>query len=371
MNKKIAKLKILLRQNWLAFSIFFLWFIIHYFVFLIATSDPLEALQYTFYFKEDDYGYSHFYPIMSGFLIFGLILTLITVELSRKYHPEQTALALAQNMKNHTIIIGFSHLGQRIREHLIKLNEPYVIIEDDYSLINEILEDEEPVLPKKPHTAEVLNNASIQSAKLVITTENDLETLVVATNLIRDVNRTCKIVCRCFNDSLAKVLEKNFNCQTISTSKYASEYIMTEIERRKVKQVLILGCNNIARRLMDIFKSQNIDYKVLEKDKEKVIDLIDEEPITIGDSKDKDLLEQVGAKTTDLAIILIEEVEEVLLVADALRDLNESCYLICRFFHEEVAEILEKPPFNALVVSTSQHTLQKLIDKGVFGNIKS
>jgi Trk K+ transport system NAD-binding subunit len=217
----------------------------------------------------------------------------------------------------------------------------------------------------------VLRDANVEHAKLVLTTKNDLETLVIATDLIREINPRCRIVCRCFDDTIAKIIEKKSDCETISTSKYACEFIMNEAERWKAKDVLILGCNNTARRLMKIFRLKNINYRVIERNRKHVEDIIDEEPITIGDAKDPDLLKEVGIATTDLVIIMIDNPQQLLLIADAVRELNEKCHLLCRFFHEEFAEILEKPPFNALVMSKSKHTLQRLIDKGVFGKANS
>ncbi|MHA1266630.1 MAG: hypothetical protein ACTSRS_15445 [Candidatus Helarchaeota archaeon] len=62
-------------------------------------------------------------------------------------------------------------------------------------------------------------------------------------------------------------------------------------------------------------------------------------------------------------------VHELLLIVDEIRTQNKTCHLICRCFHESVGEILEKPPFNAFVISTLKHTLQKLIEKGTFNNL--
>ncbi len=367
MKKQLTKLRIILRQNWFAITILVLWFIVNYFVFLAKYSgDTTIALEYTFYFRTLDNGYEFFYPTMSGFLIFGLILTLVTVELFRKYHPKQTCLALSRNMSGHAIILGFSHLGQRIREYLIENEKNYVIIDEDEELLKELIEDEEPLVVKRALEKEVLEDGSVKDAKLVICTENDLEILVIATNLVRDVNKTCKIVCRCFDDSLAKILEKQLGCTTISTSKYAAEVILTEIDRFNVKNMLIIGCNNTARRLFSNLKQRGINYKIIEKDRPRVEDLIDEEPIIIGDAKDPDLLQKGGAIEADLVLILIDVVDQVLIIADEVRELNKHCDMICRFFHEELSEILEKPPFNALVISTSKNTVEKLIEDGIF-----
>ncbi|HUY00913.1 MAG TPA: NAD-binding protein [Candidatus Deferrimicrobium sp.] len=368
MRKKLIKLKIILKQNLIGITILFLWFLIHFFAFfIISNGDPIQALQYTFYFKQEPM-YGNFYSLISQVIIFGWIFMLVTVEIYRKYHPEQTCLALSRSMKDHTVIIGYSHLGQRIREYLSLYNKKFVVADSDRTLLKDLIENEEPVVPLDYIDTNFVKNTNVQDAKLVLITKNDLETLVIATNLIRDVNKKCRIICRCFDDSLAKVLEKKFACETISTSKYAADYILKEIQKLHLTDVLIIGCNNTARRLMQKFRNNNINYKLITKKRETCEDLLDEEPIIIADPTDKDLLIKAGIKTMHSVIILIDDAEQTLLIADTVRELNNDCRLISRFFYEEIAEILEKPPFNALIISTSKNTLEKLIEKGVFSD---
>ncbi|MFX1256134.1 MAG: NAD-binding protein [Promethearchaeota archaeon] len=364
LKSKLIKITILARQNFLAFTILILWFLSNIVLFTALTGSLTDALIYTFYLDQLNTYYGNFYTVISGFVIFGWILSLLTVQLYRKYYPEQTCLALSQSMRKHAIIIGYSHLGQRIKDYLQQNKKAYVVIEDDRTLVNDLIQAEEPVIPRKPHNPTILENASVKDAKLVISTKNDLETLVVASYLVREANKHCKMICRCFDDSLANILEKNLGCETISTSKYASEYVMNQIEELSVTNVVLIGCTNTTRRLMKKLKENNINYKIIERDEEIVEDIIDEEPIIIGDGQDEDILKEAGVPKADLVIVLIDSASEVLLIADAIRELNETCHLICRFFHEEVAEILEKEPFNAFVISTSKHTLEKLIKEG-------
>ena len=150
--------------------------------------------------------------------------------LYRKYHPAQMCLALSKSMDNHTVIIGYSHLGQRIKEYLDRKNEKNVVIEEEETLVHDLIEDEEPVVPKKAHNPEILEDANVLYAKLIIITKNDLETLIVATHLIREANKKCRIICRCFDDSLAKIIEKQLGCETISTSRYACQIISSKIK---------------------------------------------------------------------------------------------------------------------------------------------
>ncbi|MFX0096829.1 MAG: NAD-binding protein, partial [Candidatus Hodarchaeota archaeon] len=228
MNKRFVKFKILLRHNWFAIAIIALWFAANFLAFYVWTGfNIMEALLITFYFTEMQTYYGNFYSVLSGFVIFGILFSFITIELYRKYNPKETSLILARAMKDHTVVIGYSHLGHRIREFLVQNRKKYVIIEEDEELVSDLIEEEEPIVTGKM-SIDLLRDARIERAKLVLITKRDLETQVVAAGLIRDLNKECRVICRFFDDSIAEVIEKTYHSQTISTSRFASEYILSE-----------------------------------------------------------------------------------------------------------------------------------------------
>ncbi len=367
MKKRLIKTKILLKQNFTLLISIFLWYLLNFIIiFFLTEGNFLETLSIVFYFQVLPGPYGIVYPELSELLIFGIILTFIITEFYRKYNPQQTALEEARSMRDHTIIIGYKHLGKQIRNYLVANNEGCVVIEPDEDLVRDLLDEECPVIIREAYDVDVLKDASVQYAKMVFITKNDLDTLIVATHKIRALNKRCKIVCRCFDDSVAEIIEKTFNCRTISTSKYASEFILKEIQAKNVKKSIIIGYNRIAERLIARFKNQGINYKIIERDRDRIEDIIDVEPVIVGDAKDIDNLKEVGIENTDLVIALVDRADEVVVIADKVRDLNKNCVLICRFFHEHVGEILGKPPFNAIVISRSKHALDLLINEGIF-----
>jgi len=308
--------------------------------------------------------------MISEFIIFGAILSIIATGFFRKHNPKQTSIILAKSRKNHVVIVGYSNLGQHIQKYLDKMGIKWVIIEPNEDLVKHLINKEQAIITRKPKNLEVLVDASIQNAQLVILTENDLETLVLVSGLTRDLNKNCKIVARCFDDSIAKTLEKIFGCQTISTSRYVSEFIFEKIKKLNPKNAIIAGYTNTTKRLIKYFKELGIKYTIIEKDKNKVADVLNNEPIIVGDASDKENLTNAGIKNTDVVITLIKDAEEVILISDAVRELNKDCKLFCRFYYEDVGAVLEQPPFNAIVISKAQHTLNKLIEMGVFDFIR-
>ncbi|MFX0136600.1 MAG: hypothetical protein ACFFDN_23380, partial [Candidatus Hodarchaeota archaeon] len=75
-SKKFIKFKSILRQNSIAFSIVFIWFIINYSYFALTTSDYIEGLLILFYFKTHESLYGNFYERFSELIIFGLLFSL-------------------------------------------------------------------------------------------------------------------------------------------------------------------------------------------------------------------------------------------------------------------------------------------------------
>ena len=80
----------------------------------------------------------------------------------------------------------------------------------------------------------------------------------------------------------------------MSTSGYACKFILKEIKNESINNVLIVGFTHVAERLIPTLKRSDIKYSVIERTEEKVEDLMDEEPITVGDAKDGDNLKAAG-----------------------------------------------------------------------------
>ncbi|MHA1229407.1 MAG: NAD-binding protein [Candidatus Helarchaeota archaeon] len=141
---------------------------------------------------------------------------------------------------------------------------------------------------------------------------------------------------------------------------------MNLIKSSGIKDLILIGYTNVAKRLINQLENEKISYKLIERNSKKVKNFHNKEDLIVGDAKDIEILKKAGIPKIELVIVLIDNPEEVLLIADAIRELNKNCNLICRFFHEEVAEILVKEPFKAQIISQSKKALEELINMGVF-----
>ena len=54
---------------------------------------------------------------------------------------------------------------------------------------------------------------------------------------------------------------------------------------------------------------------------------------------------------------------------DRIRDLHKRTRIICRAFHDEAAEVLGRPPFDCVVLSTSKYASESLARAGAFRDV--
>ncbi len=366
--KQLIKIKLLLKQNCVAFSIVIFWFFINFLYFSNVTHNVAEGALIVFFFIEHSSLYGTFYSAFTEFIIFGLVFGLITVELFRKYNPCIASREVSKKYSNHVVIIGYTHIGKRIAAYLADKRIKYVIIEENYDLVEDLVIKEEAVVNDTPINIEALKDAGVEKAKAVFVTSNDFEIQLVVNHNVRRLNPSCRLIARIFEDDVGELLSKTYGAETISTSKYAADVIVNKIGRANYKKVLIIGLNHISLRLIKKLKPKNyVKFQLIEENEDLISDFIDDmNYIVAGDPKDLVTLQKVNIEQVDCIVNTIPDVKDSFLITKRIRDLNSSCKIISRFFLDSVAEILEKPPFRSEVISSSKHTLEIMIQKGMF-----
>ena len=91
-----------------------------------------------------DFGnfYNLIWPIFLEVVVFGFLVG----ELLEKYNPVATSRILAKHRHNHTVIIGFDHLAERIIEYCIEHKKRFSAIEDDAELVEDLINNGYPVI---------------------------------------------------------------------------------------------------------------------------------------------------------------------------------------------------------------------------------
>lgn len=369
-TRRLTKVKIVIKQNIYALLIVLIWFGLNLFYFWVTSGDLVRSLEVVFFFVPGEGRYGFFYDSFTEFIIFGLVFSLITVELFRKYNPEITAREVCRKLEDHIVIIGYSNISKRLDKFFEVRGVPHVIIDKNLDVIEDLIDHEEPVIHDDALSMKTLVDAGVEKAKAVFVMADDLEVQMVVNYNIRKLNSDCVIIDRIFQDDIGELISKTYNTIPISTSHYAAENILEHISKRNYKNILIIGMNHISLRLIKHFKydKEDIKYTVIEEQEEIIEDItgdLNDPHLVMADPKELSTMMKVKISEVDCVLNLIKDVTNSVLIVKRIRELNEKCKIICRIFLESVAEMLEKPPFNCKVISSSRATLETLIKKDI------
>ncbi|MBI5244276.1 MAG: NAD-binding protein [Elusimicrobia bacterium] len=165
-----------------------------------------DALLSALYLKVQPDAFSQGYSFWGQSFVFGVVIALILRETMENY-AERCRL-MAGLLRDHTIIIGYTHLGKRLVGHCINNKIPYCLIEKNRALVDDLLRKGEPVVVDDACTPDALPSANIKHARQVILASNNIETAIIVTKNARDANPEVHIAARCAMDNLVGVLEK-------------------------------------------------------------------------------------------------------------------------------------------------------------------
>ena len=188
------------------------------------------------------------------------------------------------------------------------------------------------------------------------------------------MNKKIKIIARCFEEEIASILDKQFNVETISTSKFATERINQQVLTLRPKGIgaqiecdyLLIGLNHISERLGKKFRNTDRKFKIIDiphylEEEDFSTDL--EDDVVIGEPASNKFLTDIGIKDIEVVILLVDDLKKTILILNEIRELNKSCKIISRVFSEDMAQIISKKPFDAIPISSSKETIDWLREK--------
>ena len=296
-------------------------------------------------------GWPSVYQSFTEVVVFGVIASVVVTNVTRKYRPEQTCLALAQRSTGHVVVIGWTNLGRRVADLVTEAGRSVVVVEENASLVTALVNGEHPLVIGSAQERGVLEDAAVQSAKIVVIATDDLETAAVASRLVREVNATCELIIRCPDDDVGAVLAKTYRARAVSTSRLAASFIQSQAVKARARAVVVLGRNNVGERVIEALADKRI-------------------PCSFADvTEDVGKLEAAGIAEADMVIVCDDDLGKNLVRVDRIRGLNKRTRIICRAFHDEAAEVLGRPPFDCVVISTSKYACEALARAGAFREV--
>ncbi len=195
--------------------------------------------------------YQMLWPILFELLILGFLASILLELYS--FNPEAHSLRKAKHQKNHSIILGYNHLGERIVDYLREHKKSYVVVDHDQDRADSLIFAGEPVIEGDYSDETVLRTAGIKKCKEVFCVTTKLRNALVAAGKIRKLNPNCDLYMRVFNEHFRQNLtSKPYNAFTFSTSNWAMNSVKHWSEKLE-KKALILGSDSLVKRILSYF----------------------------------------------------------------------------------------------------------------------
>ena len=136
------------------------------------------------------------WPIFLEVVVFGLVAT----SMMSAFNPVLVAQMTAENHSNHTVVIGYEHLGEKIVDHLRETNRPYVLVEESIERAAPLVKVFEPVVVGNPTDMSTLSSAQVAHCKEVFVVLNNLHNAIVVCFQIRAINKACRLYVQVFEN---------------------------------------------------------------------------------------------------------------------------------------------------------------------------
>ena len=139
-------------------------------------------------------------------------------------------------LNNHVIVCGYGSFGKQILLNLKNKNIEHIAIIDNYEFFENALSHGEKVIFGNPAQKHILEEAGISKAKAVIIALHDVESIILLSHTIKDVNEQVKI--------LAKVTKKSVLPNNIDSEAFVdiydctAEMLVESVDEVKVEELI-------------------------------------------------------------------------------------------------------------------------------------
>src|SRR5215469_12327100 len=218
--------KLFFRQARWGFLVIGVWFLLGTLVFRYSAGlSYRDAMLNAVYLERSDGQLWELYSFWGQCVLFGIVISIFFLQALQRYNPEEGCRMLAGEIKNHVIVVGYTHLGARIVQHLRDAHAAYVLIDQDPTAVDDLVRVGEPVIVDNAKQDSTLIDAGIAHARTVVVATNNVETALLVTKKAREKNPKVHIIVRCYVDDFAEILETLGANEVISSSQSAFEGI--------------------------------------------------------------------------------------------------------------------------------------------------
>jgi len=306
--------------------------------------------------------YQLLWPIMEEVFILGILLSILLEYYS--FNPIVNARKRAKGKNNHTVVLGYNHLGERIIEYLRDNKKSYVVVELLPERVDDLVYLGEPVIVGDYVDRDIMITAGVHKCKEVFCVTSSLRRALIAAENIRKLNTECNLYMKVFDEHFREYLtEEPYKAFTFSISNWAMDSIKNWSKDTDGKAI-VLGNDTLVNRILSYY-GDVLKRDIIAIDPEIEPDLytdfpnikvIQEEALFLENLEDCCNLDEVSQ--IYICWNKDELFSDAILLALALQKNYPKIKVYVRMFDEELAKIAKS--INATTFSTSSYAFQML-----------
>ena len=141
-------------------------------------------------------------------------------------------MELLKKLNNHIIICGGGRVGEAVASKLKNIKDKFVIIEKNVNIVNHLIKQGYNVIEADALHEDILEEAGIKKARLLISVFGETERNVLATLTAKELNPNILIYARSDSLEYNKMLKKSGASYIISPELNSAEDLVNRIHSK-------------------------------------------------------------------------------------------------------------------------------------------
>jgi Trk K+ transport system NAD-binding subunit len=180
---------------------------------------------------------------------------------NRRARRKEWEMAVATTFKNHIVVIGLGHLGFRVVQELVSMDQDVIVVELNPSarLVESAKELGVPVIEQDATQQSALEAAGIARARgIVLCTQNDGMNLQIAVKA-RSLNPKIHVTVRIFDDDFAQSLNDQFGFTAMSATGMAAPAFAASASGVEITRPITLEGHSLSLARFSVNPGNGID----------------------------------------------------------------------------------------------------------------
>jgi Trk K+ transport system NAD-binding subunit len=229
----------------------------------------LTFLQPTVAFPKDWHLQVFFFliPIIGIGLIAQGVAEFASLFFNRRARGKEWEMAVASTFNKHVVLVGLGHLGYKVLESLLNLDQEVVVIElnPNADLVNAVRNQGVPVIVDDANKESALKEAGIRKAStLLLCTQNDALNLQIAVKA-RAINSNLQVILRIFDQDFARAIRDQFGFVSMSSTEMSAPAFASAAAGLQMTRPIAIEGQSLCLARLDIQKGSRLAGKCVKE----------------------------------------------------------------------------------------------------------